>query len=237
MNVPTQNLKYYKKIIAISEAVKNDIEQRSTIRPLLVYNSVNIDLIDHKTDYKFKTYRIIQIGRLIHSIKGQHVLVEALKIVVHDMDTRNISVDFVGNGPSFEYLINLIKYYQLENYVNLLGSKDRVYLYKNLKNYNLLVQPSLIEGFGLTIVESMAAKVPTLVSDIDGPAEIVEKGRYGFLFRSGDAVDLANKILELIQINGSAEFTAKITAAHKHASKNFNIKEMVRELERIYLAI
>jgi len=237
MHIPTLNLKYYKRVIAMSNAVKEDIEQRSNIKPVLIYNGVRTQDIVCKYNYSFNIFRILQIGRLEHMIKGQNILLEALQIMVYDKNIKNIHVDFLGAGQSLEYLQNLESDYQLEDHITFLGSKDRAYIYEHLKDYNLLVQPSLYEGFGLTIVEAMAAKVPVLVSDIDGPAEIVDRGHYGYLFKSKDATDLAKNIMHLMRIQGSDEFMKKINAAHIRAFKLFNISEMIKALENIYFEI
>lgn len=235
MHIPINNFKHYKKVFAISNAVKTDIEQRSNIKPVLVYNGIKIDGIKHKSNYNFDTFRIVQVGRLDHTIKGQHVLLDALKILAHNKGIKNINIDFIGEGKSLDYLQNLVSDYQLESYVNFLGIKDRAYIYSHLKDYDLFVQSSLYEGFGLTVAEAMAAKLPVLVSDIDGPAEIIDNGRYGFLFRCGDSEDCARSILDIIRIYGSNEFMEKINAAHSRVSRFFNIDAMVQSLEKFYL--
>ena len=46
------------------------------------------------------------------------------------------------------------------------------YVAAHLTDYDLFVQPSRWEGFGLTVAEAMAAGVPVLVSEGQGPAEV-----------------------------------------------------------------
>jgi glycosyltransferase involved in cell wall biosynthesis len=234
LRIPTDNFRYYKRVIAISESVKSDIEQRSNIKPILVYNGIKTDSVKQKSDYAFNTFDIVQVGRLDHKIKGQTVLLEALKVLVHEKGIKNINVDFIGEGGSLEYLQKLVRDYQLINHVHFLGIRDRDYIYEHLKDYSLFVQPSFYEGFGLTVVEAMAAKVPVLVSDIDGQAEIIDRGRYGYLFRCGDSKDCAKSILNIINTYGKKQIMEKINAAHIHACKYFNIDIMVQNLGKIY---
>ena len=52
----------------------------------------------------------------------------------------------------------------LEKHVRFLGNQSREYVYSHLKDYDLFVQPSRFEGFGLTVAEAMAACVPVLVT-------------------------------------------------------------------------
>lgn len=222
MNIPTENFKYYKTIFAISNAVKFDIEKRSEIRPVLIYNGINIVGVMQKKDYAFDIFRIIQVSRLDHKKKGQHILLKALKILVNDYKIKYIYVDFIGSGNSLSYLKDLVLEYKLKKHVNFKGSCDREFIYNYLKDYNLLVQPSILEGFGLAITEAMAAKVPVLVSDLDGPKEILRNGKLGGLFTVGDSNDLAQKIISIYKNYSDA---VKLTdKASKYCQMNFSIK-------------
>ena len=111
------------------------------------------------------------------------------------MDINNIQLDIIGEGNSEEYLKNLTTKYNLIDQIRFLGLKDRNYIYEHLKDYDLLIQPSLNEGFGLTVAEGMAAKIPVLVSDIDGPMEVIGSGKYGFFFKVGNAEKLAEQYI------------------------------------------
>ena len=83
----------------------------------------------------------------------------------------------------------------------------------------------------------MIAKVPVLSSNIDGPAEIIENGSYGFLFRVGNSEDCARSIFDIISTYGSNEIKEKINAAYTRACKLFNIDVMVDTLRYTYLDI
>jgi len=226
VNVPTNNFKDYKKIFAISNAVKNNIEKRSSINPILVYNGIKVESINIKEDYTFNIFRIIQVSRLDHNKKGQHILLKALKILVYDRKIKNIKVDFIGEGESLFFLKDLVLEYQLQNYVNFKGSCHREFIYEHLNEYCLLIQPSMYEGFGLAIAEAMVAKLPVLVSDIDGPLEIVGNGEYGYVFKKGDVQSLVNKINH-IYLNYSSIRTI-IDKAHDWCIKKFSIKKMTQ---------
>ena len=119
-----------------------------------------------------------------------------------------------------KYLTELADKLGLTNYVTFLGLCDREYIYSHLKDYDLLVQPSLYEGFGLTIVEALAAGIEVLVSDIDGPLEIIDKIGYGYKFKSEDSVDCALKIYEIYSKPNIAEAQER-SEQQRQACKNF----------------
>ena len=231
--VPIKNLNKYNKIFAISKSVKNDIEKRSNINAVLIYNGVNVNSIKQNFYRDNDNYKILQISRLDHTIKGQDILIDAMNILVHHKKINNIRVDFIGEGPSYDYLKTLVAINNLDNHVNFLGIRDRAYIYENLCNYNLLIQPSLYEGFGLTIIEAMIAKIPVLVSNIDGPEEIIENEKYGWHFKCGDAKSCALKI-ELIMNSDLNIVNNMVTKSYKHASEKFNIIQTANNYIRLY---
>lgn len=63
-----------------------------------------------------------------------------------------------------------------------------------LKQADLFVLASRYEGLGLVVLEAMAASVPVIASNIDGPAELIQDGQNGLLFKTNDAESLFEKI-------------------------------------------
>jgi len=112
----------------------------------------------------------------------------------------------------------------VEKYVDFIGEKSRSFIYKELKNYHLLVQPSFYEGFGLTVVEAMTAKIPVLVSNIEGPMEIIDYGNYGYYFNAGNEEDCAVKIKTIINEFSENDNSNKLDNAYNYAFSNFNIQ-------------
>lgn len=225
-NYPILNFKKYDKLFSISEAVKNDILARSNIISQVIYNGVPFDQIENfEISRKFPAFKIVQISRLRHEKKGQHILIKALGIIIHDFGIKNIQLDLIGEGDSLLFLKELVQVLSIEVNVNFTGLKSRASIYKELKDYQLLVQPSSYEGFGLTVVEAMAAKIPVLVSNIDGPMEIIENGKFGYFFKCGDETVCADMIIQIINQVRNNEIHELVDRAYNHAFQNFNIKQ------------
>lgn len=233
-NKEVNNWMKYDKICAISKFVINDAKNLMTpdLSSVLIYNGVDFNSIIYASrNKKIKEYyKIVQISRIEHLIKGQDILIKALSFIKEKYSINNITIDFIGEGSSLDYLKSLAVEFGVSDSVNFLGAKDRSYIYQNLCNYDLLVQPSRYEGFGLTVVEAMAAKVPMLVSNIDGPMEIIENGRFGYFFESENIEDCARKILDII----ASDNPILIEEAYKYAYDNFNIEKTVLQYLQVY---
>ncbi len=124
--------------------------------------------------------------------------------------------------------------FHLEQNITFLGNKSRDWIYNNLYHYDLFIQPSRLEGFGLTVVEALAAKVPVIVADNDGPSEIINKGDYGYIFVNGNFVDLSDKILCFIENLKHGRQIAQTERAYVYANDKFNIKTTTKEYLKQY---
>lgn len=211
-------------VYCISEAVRSDLDVRYPGLPLTVIeNGIRCSEIRPKANYLAAPFRIVQVGRLDHKQKGQDLLLHAVRELNDSLHSAQVMVDFIGDGPSRDYLQALVGELGLKVSCRFLGMRPRSYIYENLHQYDLLVQPSRFEGFGLTVVEGLAAGVPVLVSDIEGPMEIIGHGRYGYHFRSEDASDCANHILAIIGLSVSPNFADERKIAQRYAREKYDV--------------
>ena len=232
-------LEKYKKIFPISHAVKKDIFKEQRLDTSVIYNGIDTSIIRKKiSNNKNNRFNIVQVARLNTQKKGQHLLIEAIRKIVCENKSIDLHVDFIGEGKSFSHLNKLVQDYHLEKYVTFLGIKDRDYIYNHLHEYDLLVHPSLYEGFGLTVAEAMVAKVPVLVSDNDGPMEVIADGQFGYHFKAGNADDLADKIRQILSNHYGLESHRKmIEAAYQYAVANFDVKNTAQNYIKAYREI
>lgn len=235
MGRPATYYKRLKGIIAISEAVKEDVLQRGDYPVVVIPNSIVIDQIKQKIKLERKeTFRIVQVGRLQTNVKGQDILIDAIALL-NEQGIECITLDIIGEGKSKEELLTQIERLGLQKQVRLLGSMNRRNLYDMLCSYDLLCQPSRDEGFGLTVAEAMAARVPVLVSNIGGPYEIIERGKLGYSFRTEDPKSCAETIQKIKNSYADAEMCAQCDAAYTKAISEYSICQMVKHYREYYL--
>lgn len=230
------NLKYFKRVdevCSISKAVKDDIYNRYGIHASLVYNGIEIEKVlvnNRKLDCN--EFKILQIGRLVHQKKGQDILIRAVSLLSTRLSCK-LKIDFIGEGPSLQYLQQMVASFNLTGCVNFRGAQNRQYIYEHIKDYDLLVQPSIYEGFGLTVVEGMAAKIPVLVTKNEGPLEIIDGGKYGEYFDINDVEGCASKLLSIMQSYSTYKHIADVDA-YKFICENFDIANTVKGYDKLY---
>ena len=226
----------YKRVIAISSSVQRELQERK-IDSIIIGNGIDyqkfkcVNNVDNGSD---NCFRIIQIGRLNHNIKGQDIALKAL-FLLKDVSSYNYHLDFIGEGESYEYLSKMVESLSLNTQVRFLGAKDRSYIYENLCKYNLLIQPSYYEGFGLTIVEGMLAGIPVLVSNTEGPKEIIADGKNGFTFNLSDSNDLAEKIKKISEEYSECNVVAQ--KGREYAISNYTLNAMLQKYDELYQSL
>lgn len=225
----------YSMIYSISNSVKWDLKKRCQVVSQMIYNGVDVGKIGIRMESQcFGKFKMVIVSRLYHLVKGQHLAIDALRILKYRLGITNIQLDLIGEGDSKLYLEKMVLQFGLTENVNFLGIKSRDYIYGHIKDYNLLIQPSLSEGFGLTVAEGMAAKVPVLVSNIEGPMEIIRNGDLGHFFLSNNSNDLANKIVYIIRNYNSELVRGKIEEAYNYTKREFNISSTANKYLESY---
>jgi glycosyltransferase involved in cell wall biosynthesis len=226
--------RYFRKtdvFIAISNSVSHSIKEiNNKISPIICYNAIDFKLLNKKDIYR-PIKNLVCVGRLIDTIKGQSVIIEAIRILKFDYNI-NISISFIGKGPSKNHLQNLTKKLKLENNINFLGDKSNEWVMENLQSYDLFIQASKYEGFGLTALEAIGARLPLILSNVDGHLELSENGKYATLFKCNDPKDLADKIVELS--NKFETLENKSIKSFEFVINKFSIKKQVDCLNEIY---
>lgn len=222
----------YDKLISISKAVY-EFTLNQGFDSVVADNGIPVSRIAHTKATPFADGKLhfVQVSRLHIEQKGQDILLKALGILKNERGISNFKMHFVGKGGDKALLLKLTHELHLDNEVVFEGVKDQTWVYENLCNYDLFIQPSRYEGFGLTVAEAIAAKVPVLVSNIEGPLEIIDGGRLGLSFENENVSDCAEKIKQFI-LNGRNN--EQVEAAYEYVKNNYDVSVTARKYLDIY---
>jgi glycogen(starch) synthase len=150
---------------------------------------------------------VVAWGRVQYE-KGFQVLVRAIAALRHRVP--GIHCVIAGRGSYLAELQTQIDIEGASDLVDLAGFVPDDDLRATLRRAGCVVIPSLYEPFGIVALEGMAAGAPTIVARTGGLAEIVDGTGAGLLFEPGNAIDLANRIAEVL---GDPTLASSMTTA------------------------
>ena len=102
----------------------------------------------------------------------------------------NFEIQLIGDGPNLEKIKNMVYNFKLEDVVKIMGLQTNPYPY--IKNADYFILSSYMEGYGIVIKEALLLKKKIITTDVVGPREILENGKYGIIIPNEDkAVSLA----------------------------------------------
>lgn len=180
--------------VAVSEFTKKRLEAKR-IKAELIPNGIDWSLIQ-KVKREAEECDVVYAGRLIKE-KQVDLLLKAISI----LKKRGIrtKVKIIGDGYERRKLEKYAKEKGLE--VSFLGFLERhEEVYSHLKSAKIFVLPSLREGFGISVLEALASKLPCIVINARENAAkyLIRQGYNGFVVRNSPS-SLAEKIQLLLE--------------------------------------
>ncbi|MHB1044085.1 MAG: glycosyltransferase family 4 protein [Eubacteriales bacterium] len=131
----------------------------------------------------------------LHPVKGHRYFLEAAREVLAALPEARFVI--AGEGPGREAMEQLAGRLGIEDSVVFTGFVEEVW--PLMADLDLLVVPSLWEGFGLTAVEALALGVPVVAADVGGLPEAVRHGETGLLVAPGDTAALSRGIIWMLE--------------------------------------
>ena len=184
-------------IIVNSLEFKNELKRRFNLNSCCIYNPIDISKIKRlsrkKINFSFyssQSLNIINISRLSEQ-KDLFCFLKSLKIITKKIKVKAL---IIGNGNQLDNIKKYISQNKLTKIVKIKGFMKNPFPY--LRKSDLLVLSSKYEGSPNILLESLSLKKTAISSNCPtGPREILDNGKGGLLFKTGNANDLAEKIL------------------------------------------
>jgi glycosyltransferase involved in cell wall biosynthesis len=216
--------KYTDMIIGVSKYIiamtKNDYGIRASKKVQIIYNGIDIERFDYKTNFDREDIIKFIVPTNLRPEKGIHDLLNSL-MLIDDSIKEKIQIDIYGTGESENELKQITIDNKLSNTVSFKGSTTQ--LPKLFCKYDYTLQPTYMEVFSLTILESLASNVPVITTPVGGNLEVITDGENGFIFNAKDKLKLATIITDIVM--SSKEIKEKNT--RKLVEDNFTINQMV----------
>jgi glycosyltransferase involved in cell wall biosynthesis len=172
---------------------------------------------------------IIYLGRIKRS-KGLSELIVALYYVRKNIQNVKLWVAGRGDSSYLNELMHLIDKLGLINNLEFFGYVDEKTKINLLSRAHLLVFPSVMEGWGLTVIEANACGTPVIAFNVPGLRDSIINGETGLLVPYGDIKALANAIIKVLSED---ELRAKLSKNAIKWAEKFSWEKTAKEFEKI----
>ena len=223
-------------IITVSKSLKIDglrlnIPSKKIIP---IYDGINISMfnpIEKKSDSLKKRFEILHIGRF-EPVKCHKLIIETCKKLRDN--NINFHLTFTGYGSLEKDITNLIKKYELDNWITIAGYTDHDKIPNFLSKGDLYIHPSLSETLGISILEAMSMELPVILTRKGGMVELNVKPGVIFIEPNNkkqlyDAILYYKNNPEIRQVGGkkNREFVLKNFNWETHAKKLIKVYKML----------
>ena len=183
-------IKKFDNIINLNEDDVVKFKKYYNVNSEVIYNckSFNSNIKSNLNNYKF-----VSCGRLVEQ-KGFEKLIEIMKLFV--AKNKDYKLDIYGSGELKEILLNKINEYKLNEYINIYSESKNIE--KIFPKYDLYLNTSIYEGFGLTTLEALECGLPVFGFDIPANRSLIQDNKTGRLIKCYDTKKYANILLNTI---------------------------------------
>jgi glycosyltransferase involved in cell wall biosynthesis len=222
------------RIIAVSDPVKEMLLKLGATAGKLRSISNGIDLEDAEKHLIKRSSNphpvILSVGHVVRR-KRHEDAIQALSVLTKDLPQLRLWI--AGNNFDRAYqqeLQDLVLRLHLADKVEFLGVRRDILLL--MQQADVLVHCAESEGFGWVILEAMTAGLPVVSSSVEGPRDIIEDGRTGFLVPIGKTSGYVQAIRSILMNREVSERIAK--TARETVAMKFSAKSKMEQLAVIY---
>jgi glycosyltransferase involved in cell wall biosynthesis len=152
-----------------------------TLEDVLPSRPLSWDVLSNLVDRRFleaplpragaSDFTFVNVG-LLEPKKGHAVLLRAFALAFRE--DRTVRLRIVGDGSQYEILTGLAASLGVADQVDFLGSQSRQGVQEAVAAGNVFVLSSLLETFGVAVVEALALGKPVVVTECGGPESFVQ---------------------------------------------------------------
>ena len=215
--------------IAVSEAARETLQIHLDTDAVVVPNGIYAKRFsDAHTDPRWSGNTIGFMGRFEENRKGLSVLIEALTLIIEKIP--DIRVIVAGPGNPATILEDMDPHLrQRFTFLGRISEQDKANFMSSVSIY---VAPNTGgESFGIILAEALAGGASVLASDIPAFDSLLGHGKYGSLFQSENAQDLAKRAIELLN---NPDLRTAIAKAGREYAQSFDWDVVAERIYDVY---
>lgn len=182
-----------KKVICVSKSLCSEATEKQGISSRKVFYIPNGISIDYAEEYERtigQTIKFLFVGRL-HEQKGINFLLKGFKLFLDSQETKsNFKLIILGDGALRNEVLGFIKAHNLSEYIEVKGQTLNTAEYYS--GCDILLLPSLWEGFPNVLLEAGAYSMPVIATAIDGNTELIKDKETGVNIERASEISLMN---------------------------------------------
>ncbi|PKH85173.1 glycosyltransferase family 4 protein [Colwellia sp. Bg11-28] len=216
--------KFFVTISQFNKAYLTKLAPQIVDKINVIYCGVDTTKFTYRATHEKTTFTFGFLARLVEK-KGVEYLIKACNEL--KKKRYNFKVEIVGDGPLTDELKALTSELGLTTHISFLGTMPNNQVSEWLKKLGAFVLPSVkdsngdMDGIPVSLMEAMACGVPVISTDLSGIKELVINQQTGFLAKSANEQDLADK-MALLLTTEPAQLNKLAEQAEKHVKQNFN---------------
>lgn len=223
-------------VIALTEDMKKEMQKICNKDIIVIPNGINLENFERLSRENIRRkleitneQKIVIFAGTLRPIKGVKYLIQAMNLI-RQKNTK-ASLMLIGDGEERQSLEELVKESNLGDCVTFVGQVPNEEVLEYMAASDVFVLPSLSEGFPLVILEAMASGLPIVATKVGGLPEIIKEGDNGFLVEPKDSIEIAEKVLLLLQ---GKELRQRIAKNNRQRAKDYTWAKVVDSVEQVY---
>jgi glycosyltransferase involved in cell wall biosynthesis len=186
---------------------------------LAARNALNLN----NTDFVFGT-----IGRLV-SNKGHRFFLHAFAEIAPQVSNARIVI--IGHGPLANELMALANTLHIAAQVTIISGDIAQHALRYARAFDVFVLPSLVEGFGLVLLEAMAAQLPIIATHVGGIPEVLGQ-QHGMIIPAANSSALSQAMLAYHQLSNEARLQLG-TNNYYHLQQHFSTQRYHQQFRQL----
>ena len=222
-------------VIVLGKSWREIVQRIAPKSKINIFNNA-VNIPDFKAKWNNEKINILFLGVLIKR-KGIYELIQAIKELDKSgiIKQKNIKFSIGGTGPEEYRIKNMVKEYNLEYCIEMLGWVSGEMKEMLFKQSQIFILPSYNEGLPMSILEAMSYGIPTISTHVGSISEVVINNKTGYLLDRPDSIIIKEAIQDIILDNTIWEEMSKLSK--KLIVENFNEERYFDRINMLYLEV
>lgn len=237
LNILRKNFNYSNAVASTSEAMAKEAKKHwnNPNRKVIVTPfGVDLNLFSPEIKKHFNNRPVIGLVKYLEPIYDIQLLIRAFSIVYNQLDVKPL-LKIYGSGSLKKELIELAKELNIDEAVKFTDTIPNTEVPQVLNTFDVFVNCSLRESFGVALVEAMSCCVPVVVTDTVGFREVVVDEVTGIILKDREPQTMAKALIRLLN---NQELRIKFgKAGRKRVEELYDWEKNVEIMENLFYKV